>query len=532
VSPVVWRRTWRYAPLLLLLIAVVLLAGYNLGYPGVWYDETVQIWVAQGVHPLAPVGETLGSWRDVVRMNRRANLDPGGFSLWLHLWSKGGHGLAWLRLSAYIFFLLAGVLLARWAFELTGSALASGLAALIPLAYGLVLSFAFEIRAYSMEIAGVVASGYALHRAARDPSLVNHLVLGAVCSVFLWSRYSFVVMAAATLGALVCVRIRDVGRSRDELEKLACLLVPLLNSAALIYRFTLRYQTDLLHLGRSHPLGSTDATIQAPEYVKQWVLRGQPSDALGPVLRENFLTAPALPILLTLCALGLWPLLRHRRELTDWPGSQSFAAIATMALLAQLFSAALSLAGWYPWYMGEKWSLYLHAVSIVCVLYLAAACWHLARRSRAAPSVAAAAIALSVILTVRGAAFHRTHWADVSPALAELDTMSLRQGSVFVSIYDVPTLRYFYELGPQRGRGAYPDAFRFERYAESTVIDARQECLEFVLSPLDLDTLARRLPGTRLTRVPGPASTSLSRIDIDGPRPPHCAARGTASARG
>jgi hypothetical protein len=40
-------------------------------------------------------------------MNRRANLDPGGFSLGLHVWSKASHELAaWLRLSAYVFLLL------------------------------------------------------------------------------------------------------------------------------------------------------------------------------------------------------------------------------------------------------------------------------------------------------------------------------------------------------------------------------------------------------------------------------------------
>jgi hypothetical protein len=56
--------------------------------------------------------------------------------------------------------------------------------------------------------------------------------------------------------------------------------------------------------------------------------------------------------------------------------------------------------------------------------------------------------------------------------------MTLRRGSVFVAIHDVPTLRYCYELGPRRGLGAYPEAFRFERFGEAGPIDARQECLD------------------------------------------------------
>ena len=504
---------------------------HNLGYPGVWYDETVQIWIAQGVYPLGPVGETASGWRDVVRMNRRANLDPGGFSLWLHVWAKGGHTLAWLRLSAYIFFLLTAVLLGCWALELTSSVAASCFAAMIPIAYGQVLSFAFEIRGYGLEIAGVVATGYALHRVVRNRSLVNHLVLGVVCSVFLWSRYSFVVVAAATLSALVCVRGWTARWSREELEKLACVLVPFLNSGALIYRVTLRYQTDVLDLGRSNPLGPGVGAIQAPEYVKQWVLKGQAPATLATVLRENFLTAPALPILLAVGTLALWPLLRRRGFLADWPGSETFPAIATMALLAQFYSAALSVAGLYPWNLGQKWSLYLHAISIVCALYIASASWHLARRSSMAPVFAVAVVAIAMILTVRGATFRRTHWADVSAALDQLDRMSLRHGSVFVGLHDVPTLRYFYELGSHRGVDAYPEAFRFERLKENPPIDAREECLEYIVSPLSVDVIARRLPGVRFSRVPGPASTPLFRIDVDGPLPAHCAARGTASVR-
>jgi hypothetical protein len=315
------------------------------------------------------------------------------------------------------------------------------------------LSFAFEIRAYSMEIAAVVATGYALHRVVRDPGLVNHLLLGAVCSVGLWSRYSFVVVAGGQ-SARWPACARGPRPPRDELERLACLLVPFPQQWRADHRVSLRY-----HAGQLGPLGGNRsgppvATIQAPDYVKPWVLTGQSLGTAATVLRENLLSAPALPITLTLGALALWPLVRQWRALRDWPGARSFPAVATMALLAQVISAVLSLTGLYPWNLGQKWSLYLHGVSIVCVLYLASAGWWVARRSRAAPALAVAALAVVVIVTMRGASFRRTHWADVSPALAQLETMPLRQGSVFVDIHDVPTLRYFYELGPRRGLGA------------------------------------------------------------------------------
>ena len=64
---------------------------------------------------------------------------------------------------------------------------------------------------------------------------------------------------------------------------------------------------------------------------------------------------------------------------------------------------------------------------------------------------------------------------------------------------------------------------------ENPVIDARQECLDYVVSPLDVDALAARFPGVRLSRVPGPASTSLTRIEAGGPLPAHCATREAAA---
>lgn len=522
MTPRLRHLAWRGALVLLLLWALGALAVHNLGYPGVWYDETVQIWIAQGVNAFAPVGQPRGGWRDTVRMNRAANLDPGGYSLWLHVWSAGGHGLAWLRLSAYLFLPLSAVLLACWARELTGSVSAACLAPFIPFAYGLVLSFAFEIRAYSMEIAGVVASGYALHRVVRDPGHLNHLVLGLVLSVFVWSRYSFVVGAIAALGALACVRARAFGRSRSELEKLACLLVPFLNSAALVYRFMLRHHLGQLKPARATPPGAVQAAVEAPEYVRAWMLEGQSLGALPAALQENLLSPPALPITLTLIVLVLWPRARRLRSIAEWPGARTFPAVATMVFFAQLISAALSLRGSYPWSMGQKWSLYLHGASIVCVLYLASAGWCAMRRWRAAPALAAAALVLAAGLTARAATFRRVHWADVSPALVQLDAMPLRPRSVFVAVHDVPTLRYFYELGPRRGLGRYPEAFRFERLRETSRIDAKQECLEYAVSPLDLEALSRRLPGVRLSRVAGPASTSLSRIDAGSPLPAHC----------
>ena len=490
-----------------------MLGIHNHGYTGVWYDEAAQIWIANGLHQYSAVHEEPKGWRDVVRNNRFANLDPGGYSLLFHLWTRIDQGIVWLRLSPFLFFLLTLVVLVRHAWELTGSRTAALLAAFIPFAYGEVLAFAFEIRAYSMEVAGVVTVGYVLHRAVRAPSLGNHLALGIVCAISLGSRYSFVVVTLAALLALASARLGTLGRLRDEIENLVALVVPILNSGVMLYRFTLRH----------HLAGTGQANMRAPEYVRAWVLRGQPPAALAALVWENIASPPAIPITVMVLGLALWPFARRWASVRAWPGACSFPAVATMALLTQVLSAAFSAAGIYPWSISQKWSLYLHGISMLALLYLAAAAWSAVRQSWPAPLLAAAIMLVAGLLTVRASTFQRTHWADLGPSLGRLHARPVAPGSVLVTYYEIPTIRYFYELGPFRADARYPGIFRFERREEALSrlpIDASRECLDYVVSPAPLDLLAERLPGARLTRVPG--LTPLYLISIDSAPRPHC----------
>jgi hypothetical protein len=444
-------------------------------------------------------------------MNRYGNLDPGGYSLLLHAWSKIDRGLVWLRLSPFLFFLLTIVILGRHAWELTGSRTAALLACFIPLAYAQVLHFVFEIRAYSMEVAGVVAAGYLLHRVSRAPSACNHLALGVVCAVFLTSRYSFVIVAAAVVLAVAWVRPR-------RLVSLLGLLVPILVSGTLIYRVAL-----------SHHLVSLGGGAGAPDYVKAWVLRGQPLATVVVVALENLFSPAALPVTLAAAGLGAWPIVRRWPAMQGWPGTCSFPAIASVAVLTQLISAALSVKGAYPWHIGYKWSLYLHGISMLCVLYLATAAWWSARRDDVPLAAVLLVLWVAVCLTVRAATYQRLNFDDLGPALERLNTMSPPPGSVFVTHYQIPALRYLYELGPYRGDARYPAVFRLERGTEKKLtIDAARECLAYVLSPDPVDELLRRLPGTRLVPVPGVNPPNLIGIDAEyrrrGEAPDACGA--------
>ena len=209
----------------LLLAGFVLLAVHNLDYPGMWWDEATQFWVSQGISRYSPPFSQASGVRDVVRMNCLENLDPGGFSILLHVWTGFGRGLVWLRALPLVFFVVGAVALGLLGWRLTRSALfALGACAVSPL-YPAALYFALEIRAYSMEMAGVAVGALALAHFRERPTRARAALLGVTCAAFLTSRYSFIFAALALGGTLAWVCARDA-RRRPAAPCLVAFLAP------------------------------------------------------------------------------------------------------------------------------------------------------------------------------------------------------------------------------------------------------------------------------------------------------------------
>ena len=138
-----------------LLSSLIILARNNLKYTGMWWDEAAQFWVSQGLSNYAQPFAAPRGVRDVIRMNNSENLDPGGFSLLLHFWTRAGKGLKWLRSLPFLFFVLGAASLGLLGWRLNHSITFALGASAVTLLYRGALYFGFEIRAYSMEMAGV-----------------------------------------------------------------------------------------------------------------------------------------------------------------------------------------------------------------------------------------------------------------------------------------------------------------------------------------------------------------------------------------
>ena len=501
----------------LLFMGALLVAGlsaaarHNLGYTGMWWDESASFWNSQGLGRYAEPLAAARGWRSVVRINRIENLDPGGHAILLHLWTRWGTGLEWLRALSFAFLVLGSTCLGALGWRLTRSHAFALAAAAVPLLYPPALYFAFEIRAYSMEMAGVAVAALLLALAVERPTMLRLTLLGVACAAFLSSRYSFAFVVAGVGVALAYAWLRRGDRLAMVAGRLAVVALPVMAADAVIAWVTLRHQMwpDM----KEGLLG-----VSAPIYTRGAVLGGG-ADTLE-LLRTNLLAPVALPI-----SLAIVPLLAVRRRGRD--GSANRNALYVMVLAIQAISAAVSALGVYPWDLRRRWSAYLVMVSAVAAVTLAADLVAFvrsisarspasARLARAAPAAGVAAAVLAFALAAGAAARHRQRVdtlqrTDVAQQLDLLPPAALADGAVLVTFYEVPVVRYLYEHGPYRGRTQYPRAFRFEtgtEWAGRQPIYAAREAIRFVVTGLPLHEAAARLPGTVLTAA-GPTGNRL-----------------------
>jgi hypothetical protein len=478
-----------------LLGALVVFARVNLPYTGFWYDEAVQFWVSRGVDPFTAPGTPSGGIVAVVRQNGRANLDPVGFSLLLRAWMGGGTGPTWLRLLPFALFLggLAAMACLGWVWR--PSLVFALFGAAVPLAYPLLLYHATELRAYTTEFAGVALASLLLHRSGQGPAVGNLALTGITLAVFMGSRYSYAIFAGAVCLALApaiwSCSPRDLEARR---RRLLALGVPVLGGAAFV--------AVNLWLQRGRLVGRGGAYVQ---YLSGSTAAGKSATQLAMAVGENLLSPVAIPVTLA-AVVALTP----SRWLARCPaGLFGIGASPEARLVYRLAPGVLALSAalwrWHPWDVNRKWSLFLHALSAVMVvriaadvlLWLDARSW-CGRRVRIARSAIVALLVLG--LSLQASTRRRTHEHDLTAVLAQLEREPLGAESVAVGVHPYPALRYFCEYGPFVGRLPYPGAFRLPYWGGPTPVIGPRTRYLIAYEPPKL--LARMHPGSSVRADP------------------------------
>ncbi|HSH42513.1 MAG TPA: hypothetical protein VK973_10370 [Arenicellales bacterium] len=500
-----------------LLAAAALYARANLDYAGLWWDETAQFWISQGIDHYAAPGAKPQGVTEALRLNRLQNLDPGGFTILEHYWTRAGRGVAWIRALPFSFFLalMLGTGLLAW--RLSRDKYLTLLGAALPLAYPGALYFGLENRAYAMEMAGVALGLLLVLRALERPTVAALSLAGLAGALFMTSRYSYVFFLGAA--ALTIVYARPAGPGRGILAqgaRLAAFLAPAVVVGLVIFQYMLRDQL-WPEMTAAEGLG-----ITAPVYARSSVLAGH-DNPLNLVYR-NIGSVPALPITLTIAYFLFIQGRVHRWILGRYPGARldyATSPVFVFVLAFQAIAIIMSYSGLYPWDIEARWSAHLLVISMIAALGMLAEgrmLWRACTAAGAAPAAVVRMAACTAVAAFVGAASvhaagyriaDATDWPDISAQVRQYRALDEARGRVFVTWYEVPAVRYLYEFGPFRGRAEYPQVFRFESRAEwaaQAPVNAHEENLGYVISAKPLRELQERFPGAPLAAAgPGPA---------------------------
>ena len=246
------------------LFEVILFSGFLLILvyfyrPGLFFssfnlDEVILTLSSQDikVQDYALNKEAVGNFFDVFSANRTyGSLDPGFFTLILHLWSKVSHNTWWLRLLPFSFFLGGLVVVISTLRHLGKKAMPLKLA-LFPLflffSNQVILDHAYTIRPYAMEMMGTAFLFFVISKLEWKADKSNYLLMLGL-SFFLGSRYFFWINCSL---ALVSIFVVDFIKKEVNISSfIKLILIPICMMIFLLI-FVFQYQYENLDTRYMH----------------------------------------------------------------------------------------------------------------------------------------------------------------------------------------------------------------------------------------------------------------------------------------
>lgn len=299
-------------------VLVFFAISQNLRHQYLWFDESVQFWISKGLNPDSEPLSKPGDFLDVIENNKYYNMDPGGFSILLHFWSKISNTIIWLRLLSFLFF--TGIVLSiiyltnLWLKNLSIALLAG----FTPILFPMILNMGFEVRAFTMEALGTVLCVISLEHLKKKINYRNLLFWGLIFSIAITSRYSSIIVVFVTSCFVLSLILNKKINVFAKLISLGIYGLPILISLSFIYFISFRNQ---------NPDASPVIYIQ---YLKDY---------------PKLLFKPqALLYIGSISFLVVVYLFKKRYEVI-----KKYESLLLLAISVNLIFILLSFAGKYPW---------------------------------------------------------------------------------------------------------------------------------------------------------------------------------------
>lgn len=402
---------------LALVLFSIIIVVKQMDNPWLWYDEAGQFWISKGLnHYSAPFAPSMGI-SEVIQNNRYYNMDPGGFSILLHFWLMISNSTFFIRLFPLLFFGGFSYLIYKYLILNTNNKYYSFVCAVMVFLLPTTISRMVEIRAYSMELMGIVWALYFVAKVQRNNyDIKNLMFLSIGMAIFCTSRFEYVVVAFV-VAVYACIQI-IIGRSQV-IKKLILFSSPLLLSVLAIIYFTLQYQNP---------------EIERVDYL--FYLCDTPS-----------LFYKYLFLLFALNTVYVLYQYYKKKKLTQ---------LQLLSLLIPSAFVVLSLLGKYPWDTTRTISVYIVLfVNIANELY----------ERFNFPVLLKLAV---LFILFWGHHYRIPHGTGLAQYEAFKEVTSNKSSSdiVYVDDWFAPSVRYAYEYGCFKDRASnngYPDSFLFQR---------------------------------------------------------------------
>lgn len=391
-------------------------------------DESLQYYTAIGDHEFDLGHHSRGQLSKIIWHNFNDNLDPGGFTLLLNLWSRLSSHPKWLRALPFFLFALAllGSFFCFWRKSIGRFPVALLLTAFLA-SYFPILNWSFILRAYSFEILGLAYLSYLIiyHDRKGSPLLYLPLV------IFAFSRYSYLLFIGLFI-LFECQR-QEVLAPKKMKRTLAVLLILSLLIAPLfalklspklplyIQQFTILYRLDNLSLLREL-FAKNFSSLTYGLFILQIVLVSTLKTQLSASTRRFFF--------FTLCSHSIF--------------------------------IYLSTVGLYPWVMGERFGLslsYLTFLSGGFILIDVFLSTSELRKTFHSPLL----LILLIVPILQVRRFHFDSYSAIAPAVDRLPLTKLAEKSVYLGHNAFFEAYFLFDLGRYKDHRELFTRFDYDR---------------------------------------------------------------------
>ncbi|MHC4169413.1 MAG: hypothetical protein ACYSWQ_20900 [Planctomycetota bacterium] len=415
-------------------ILTLLAISNNLRTPYLWFDEAGQFFISKGLNHDSNPLETEKGLPYVIENNAFYNMDPGGFSILLHFWSKISNSHIWLRFLPSLFFIgvvLSFIYLSHiWSQNLS-IALVLGF---IPILYPMILRMGFEVRAYSMETVGAVLCVVALGRLSIKLNFKNIFLWSCIFSIFMTSRYSLIIVVFVTSTYIVYLIYTTNKTLKTKVLLALSYAFPLIISLVCIYFFALVYQNP---------------NITALSYL--------------PYLSNNPLLLLSPFNCLYISSIGFCSLLLIAKN--KYQIINKYKSLLYIAVTVNVFFIILSFLGKHPWSPSSTRCISMVVLMLLCFSSLLG---ELLKALFNSSEVIKYCFLLSVlILTLylrKESLFIRQDYNNTYCNIVKTDIVDYER--IYVDRWESPCVRYLFEYGKLKSKkkGLYPDKFTFAKF--------------------------------------------------------------------